>query len=81
VTRAYQTVSGLTTKAPLSIPAAEYDEIQAVTAVERFCRKRVAVNSIGVSEVVQKGAKRFVRITILAGYTLCSCPLGRLGGH
>ena len=35
----------------------------------------------GVSEVVQKGAKRFVRITILAGYTLCSCPLGRLGGH
>jgi hypothetical protein len=35
----------------------------------------------GVSEVVQKGAKRFVRITILAGYKLCSCPLGRLGGH
>jgi hypothetical protein len=26
-----------------------------------------------VSEVVQMRAKRFVRKTILAGYTLCSC--------
>ncbi len=40
-----------------------------------------AVKTSDVSEVVQKGAKRFVRVTIIAGYKLCSCPLGRLGGH
>ncbi len=35
----------------------------------------------GVSEVVQNGAKWFVRTTILAGYKLCSSSLDRLGGQ
>ncbi len=39
------------------------------------------VDTSDVSEVVQNGAKRFVRITILAGYKLCSSSLGRLGGY
>jgi hypothetical protein len=53
-----------------------------VTCLTVFCdESHFSGPTSGVSEVVQKGAKRFVRITILAGYTLCSCPLGRLGGH
>ncbi len=42
---------------------------------------KAVLDDSDVSEVVLIGAKRFVRITILAGYKLCSCPLGRLGGH
>ena len=40
----------------------------------------IPVCTSDVSEVVQNGAKRFVLITILAGYKLCSCSLGRLEG-
>jgi hypothetical protein len=53
----------------------------APSSVEPFGRDDVGDSSSDVSEAVQKGAKRFVCITILAGYKLCSCPLGQLGGH
>ena len=59
------------------IPGCSTPPSIAPAAAEAPCYAKTS----GVSEVAQKGAKRFVPITILAGYTLCSCPLGRLGGH
>ena len=48
-TRAYQTESGDTTKAPWSRVETwrpNHDEVQAVTAIKRLREKRVAVNSL-----------------------------------
>jgi hypothetical protein len=44
-TLAYHTVSGDTTKPPLSIPGC-HDEIQAMTAMKLFAWKRIAVNPL-----------------------------------
>ena len=51
------------------------------SSFQHWTRRILVCKISDVSEVVQNGAKRFMRITILAGYKLCSSYLGRLGGH